>query len=1114
MKTNKRKNPLAERMKYGGLLKAGGGLQDPNNQGGLLTATNIADNNDNSGFDFQQAVQFQNSVNQPMVQPSNNGIGVQPPMSSYNPNDAIVPNSLTNPPYAEPNNAMVQPSNNGTGETITPYSNANAISNPMSKQGYPQPHNLTPVDNVPTMTANKNPNTDPVSGLPLDGMKKVDNTPYPNNNKNSVDNTPGSNGNNPRKFLGSPGGYINAGSGADFKAYTAAQRISYATSNPNLSKANKGFGIASGVGAGLSAAMDIAADVVTGIGHGRHDARVEQEWNRRRMMANDPNTNPETAASQQGTNANMAYTKYGGIPKAAFGITANNNSPTMEGEDGEWALTKRGQNEKFVGDKHGNDSDGDGQEGVPTNEAQEVISARLPIGKDVAKVLSAKYRIKLKSSDVYADVMDKVDKKFNISKSKEILEDGEGDSITQASAKANLSRPQQAFGGQSAEELLAAAHDDNFHMQETKKMLGGYDHIDPSISTETLNQHMQSDSRNPLANMIKRKNGGTMPTYKFGGLPQAGNGRISNEGYQALQNFERSKGSPTGGSMGADYDVHQKDAEIDKFIKENIGDDVWEKLPDNVRTQAFSWMFNHGTDNSVLQGLAHAANPDAVTKGKADSDEARRSLSKEDALNIIKKADWSDPKIVKNYTTQVLPAQYQSIADNYDPSKGGFDAGQKIYGATWKNRATDIGEAYDKFSDKANPYFEPSARDNFAKMFYKGDKSKSTDPKQTGFDLGWNKSPFKDDDALAVMKKLKSVGFEPPNGDWSKATADNVQDFIMDYDKKNGNKILEKLYNTYGQTDQGRAAGFKSTGDFRDLDENGRQKFFNDNIYGIRTGLATIFLHPDKDPTKTPDSPKAPDLVTEEEGTTPVNTKFNIKPSGGRLQQNIGNGNYLEELTAMSQLPRRQVMYDTAQIRGDEQALNNTNQQAPIFTQNRNDITSAFRTKLATNTGDPSIKNARDNADYAASLNAFNQVGQNEENANRQIYNQSQQVRNQLLQHKGAATYTANEAYEDKSNQTEANADEMRLRIAGQFENEWGNSRKDNWDYNIKNSLGKNVYGLPGGGIQFDPNSSSYFTFKPRTAVDAELELDETKTKKKVTGPKGTTTTETDAAAV
>ena len=189
--------------------------------------------------------------------------------------------------------------------------------------------------------------------------------------------------------------------------------------------------------------------------------------------------------------------------------------------------------------------------------------------------------------------------------------------------------------------------------------------------------------------------------YAYGGYASKGI-TIPQSAFDAINQLENTEGTldaqgnPVSMGMGDTY-AQSKENEISDYIINSIGQDTWNKMPDALKTQVYSFMFNHGTDPSVWKGIATAIAPDTVYKGAKDIDEARQNLDANKAINIIKSANLSDPNTFKNYIDQVLPQQYQSIADNY---RGGFDRGQELYNKLWSKRP---GKIQNYFTQAATP---------------------------------------------------------------------------------------------------------------------------------------------------------------------------------------------------------------------------------------------------------------------------------------------------------------------------------------------------------------------------------------------------------------------------
>jgi len=176
---------------------------------------------------------------------------------------------------------------------------------------------------------------------------------------------------------------------------------------------------------------------------------------------------------------------------------------------------------------------------------------------------------------------------------------------------------------------------------------------------------------------------------------------LSEKGYKAINQFENTlgtydaNGNPIGMGKGDNYAQTADKKEIEMFIDNTIGKDTWDRLPENVKTQAYSFMFNNGviknsrdTDGNnsgnvynynVWKGLAQALNN---ATGGNDTGEERRNYTPQDAIDAIKREDLSNPDLYNNYVS-VLGDQYNSIATNTDAFKVG--AGLK-YANTLKNR--------------------------------------------------------------------------------------------------------------------------------------------------------------------------------------------------------------------------------------------------------------------------------------------------------------------------------------------------------------------------------------------------------------------------------------------
>jgi len=126
-----------------------------------------------------------------------------------------------------------------------------------------------------------------------------------------------------------------------------------------------------------------------------------------------------------------------------------------------------------------------------------------------------------------------------------------------------------------------------------------------------------------------------------------------------------------------DKSIHQLDSKMVERIKGTIGEDTWNKLPDNLKTQVFSFAFNNGVEKkNWLTGLAQAIDPAIKDRTK---------LSETDAISIIKNNIGKiDNNVYNNYINKVLPSQYNSI--------GSANNKQEENKKLWQFRADNINQ--------------------------------------------------------------------------------------------------------------------------------------------------------------------------------------------------------------------------------------------------------------------------------------------------------------------------------------------------------------------------------------------------------------------------------------
>lgn len=361
--------------------------------------------------------------------------------------------------------------------------------------------------------------------------------------------------------------------------------------------------------------------------------RVEAWDNKQLNKALKP-INTEFTEDMYGSNQGLQLFEMGGINnyKAEYGAN-------VEVEDKELIQLPNGLSDTIYGKTH---SEGGEKMNLPQD----------------SKVFSEKLKIPIKGKK---KSFSKIAKPFETKKDIENLNSPFSTKINKDTAELNIKLKNNVLDG-------------IFEVQENAKMSGLFG---KKVQQETINNY----------------------EMKYGGkLPKAQDGLLTERGYNTIDEFENTKGTTQGTSMGKGKGYSKtQEKKIYDFVKNEIGLDVWNRMPEKLKVQAYSYMFNHGTDKSILTGLAHAINPEAVIKANPkfsnDVDLARQNLDKKQALDIIKKGDLQNPQIYDRYVDQTLPQQYQSIADNYS---GGFDKGQEIYKNTWKNRAFDIDNIFNK----------------------------------------------------------------------------------------------------------------------------------------------------------------------------------------------------------------------------------------------------------------------------------------------------------------------------------------------------------------------------------------------------------------------------------
>jgi nitrogen fixation protein FixH len=187
---------------------------------------------------------------------------------------------------------------------------------------------------------------------------------------------------------------------------------------------------------------------------------------------------------------------------------------------------------------------------------------------------------------------------------------------------------------------------------------------------------------------------------------------VSDKGFKAINKFENTigymnpkTGKPASMNAGNNYTQTADKAIIEDAINSTIGKETWDLLPEDVKTQAYSFMFNNGVfeDDGVtprynwLNGLAQAI--DNANGGGATGKE-RRAYTKDQAINTIKGTDsWiNNGDLYDNYLN-VLGDQYNSIANNTTKYNSGIGLN---YTPTLRNRALSINNILNPVQQTSN----------------------------------------------------------------------------------------------------------------------------------------------------------------------------------------------------------------------------------------------------------------------------------------------------------------------------------------------------------------------------------------------------------------------------
>lgn len=272
----------------------------------------------------------------------------------------------------------------------------------------------------------------------------------------------------------------------------------------------------------------------------------------------------------------------------------------------------------------------------------------------------------------------------------------------------------------------AAGYEDNgveeykyggIHIKESNK---GKFTASAKAAGRSVQEHAHAVVNNPNSTELQRKRAQFAINAKKwhhedGGMLKYDNGGfLSPAGYAAIDQYENTSGAPGGTPMGrgegyskglGKANQKEKDAtkKVEDYITNVIGMDTWNKLPDDIKTQVYNIGFNMGTDPSIpewqkddrldrmVKGLAQASDPNKYTNA-----DARRNMTREEALNTIKSTDFSKGDVAERLTEQVVPDMYKSLPNttNYH-----------------QNRASEI-RAYEQNYKQPTPPIPPTLPTN------------------------------------------------------------------------------------------------------------------------------------------------------------------------------------------------------------------------------------------------------------------------------------------------------------------------------------------------------------------------------------------------------------------
>lgn len=269
---------------------------------------------------------------------------------------------------------------------------------------------------------------------------------------------------------------------------------------------------------------------------------------------------------------------------------------------------------------------------------------------------------------------------------------------------------------------------------------------------------------------------------------------ISDKGYQAILDFENTKGTPNSNLTGAtsmqykSSKVRSLESIIGSHIEVTITLDRWFKLGDLFRTQIYSFMFNADSKSTDkfkwLAGLAQSINgkiqrPEIIGKPLNDP-------NVQNAIKLINKT--IDSGTINNYYNQykqVLNEQYKTISN--PTQSDDWNTAAQTY--SWSVRVQEIENYYNTSTNKTTT---SSNSTTVNKPTPVNPVNKSTPVNKATPSTGQKKLVIKTPDLTSFMEAIKT-GTVNKTFDLTRADI-NVDDFTTTLvEDPKGTKILKMV---------------------------------------------------------------------------------------------------------------------------------------------------------------------------------------------------------------------------------------------------------------------------------------------------------------------------------